>query len=286
MNEDLIEVGFKSPVDSHLPVEVVEYGDLLERMGPDHQSVAQRPTFGVFVVAQSGVGVHTVDFDQLELVERRAVFVRPGQVQQWGRAGTVSGHVVIARAELCRVSEWFPGGPQAVDLDIDSVASVSDLLSVLEREQARFSTVGPSVRLLGSAFSCLLDVFERASPSARMAGLPDAYVAYRRAIETGLGNSRDARTYIRNLGYSERTVSRACQQVTGRTAKGVLDNRLMLEARRLLAHTDSPIGEVGQQLGFAEASNFNKFFSRHAGVLPAQFRSDLRATGWAAETVT
>lgn len=283
MTNDVIDVGFASPVGPGLAAEVVDYRELVERMGVEHLASAQRPSFGVLLIVAGGAGAHTLDFERIELVGGRMVFIRPGQVHQWQESGSLDARVVIARAELCRVSGWFTGDAAYVDLDSGSADSVNDLLGVLEREQARFRPNPSSVGLNGHVFSALVDLFERDAPTALMADLPEAYVAFRRAIESGLGQSRDARWYIQDLGYSERTVTRACQQACRLTAKGVLDERIMLEAKRLLAHTDDPVSSIGRRLGFAEASNFNKFFARHGSVLPSQFRIGLRATGWSAE---
>ena len=279
----VLDVGFSSPVSPGVSVEVVDYSELLKRMGAEHLASAQRPSFGILMFVAAGTGTHTVDFGQISLVGGRMLFIRPGQVHQWHKNDGLTGSVVIARAELCRVDSWFPGDPAHVDLDNVSAESALDLLAVLLREQDRFSAEPTSLRLVGHVFSALVDLFEGQASIAEESDLPDAYVAYRRAIEDGLGKSRDARWYIRDLGYSERTVTRACQQVVGLSAKGVLDERVMLEAKRLLAHTDNPVGSIGHRLGFAEASNFNKFFSRHGSVLPSQFRAGLRATGWTAE---
>ena len=250
----------------------------------EHFAAAQRPAFGLMFVTVGGSGWHSVDFDQISLASGRIVFVRPGQVQQWHVDSAVEAHVVLARPELCHVSEWFPGQSSHRDLGAASMASVEDLVSVLAREQDRFTPEAVSVRLLGNVFSGLVDLFDRPATGASVTDLPDAYVAYRRAIEADFGQSHDARWFIRELGYSERTVTRACLQVTGLTAKAVLDQRVMLEAKRLLAHTETPVGQIGQALGFGEASNFNKFFSRHAGMLPSQFRAGLREGGWSADT--
>ena len=59
----------------------------------------------------------------------------------------------------------------------------------------------------------------------------------------------------------------------GRTAKEMIDERVALEAKRLLAHTCSSLAEIGCQLGFSEATNFVKFFKRTAGMTPSTFRS-------------
>jgi AraC-like DNA-binding protein len=47
---------------------------------------------------------------------------------------------------------------------------------------------------------------------------------------------------------------------------------VLLEAKRLLAHSTASVAAVAHQLGFSEATNFVKFFRRNAGVTPKAFR--------------
>jgi AraC-like DNA-binding protein len=67
-------------------------------------------------------------------------------------------------------------------------------------------------------------------------------------------------------------LSRACVQVVGQTAKQLIDRRLALEAKRLLAHSQMPVAHIGHQLGFSESTNFVKFFRRLGEETPQQFR--------------
>ncbi len=53
-----------------------------------------------------------------------------------------------------------------------------------------------------------------------------------------------------------------------------MDDRVALEARRLLAHTDLTVAAVGRRLGFEETTNFVKFFVRRTGTTPGTFRQD------------
>lgn len=99
------------------------------------------------------------------------------------------------------------------------------------------------------------------------------YVAFRSRLETALGASHHVRDHARELGDSERTLSRACLDVTGRTAKQVLSDRLVLEAKRLLAHSDLTAAAVASQLGFDEPTNFQRFFKRQTGLTPGAFQS-------------
>jgi AraC-like DNA-binding protein len=84
-----------------------------------------------------------------------------------------------------------------------------------------------------------------------------------------------------------RTLTRASLLATGRTAKQLLDDRVALEAKRLLAESDLPVAEIGVRLGFGEATNFGRFFARTVGCSPGRFREDSRrAAAEAAEPTT
>jgi AraC-like DNA-binding protein len=71
-------------------------------------------------------------------------------------------------------------------------------------------------------------------------------------------------------------VTRACLAATGRSAKQVVDDRVTLQARRLLAATEAPIADIGRQLGFPEPTNFGRFFHREVGTSPGAFRAAQR----------
>jgi AraC-like DNA-binding protein len=62
------------------------------------------------------------------------------------------------------------------------------------------------------------------------------------------------------------------------TPKQAIQDRLTLEARRLLAHTNLPISTIATQLGFHDPSNFATFFTHHTGDTPTAFRDQQRPT--------
>ena len=57
------------------------------------------------------------------------------------------------------------------------------------------------------------------------------------------------------------------------------DERIVLEAKRLLSHADSSVAEIATQPGFADPSNFSTYFHRRTGLTPGAFRGRGRATG-------
>lgn len=64
------------------------------------------------------------------------------------------------------------------------------------------------------------------------------------------------------------------KRVTGRTTSEHIRQRLLLEARLLLLHTDWPIAAIAHSLGFEEPANFSHFFKSQTGHTPHTFRNN------------
>lgn len=91
----------------------------------------------------------------------------------------------------------------------------------------------------------------------------------------GWGTHR-VQDYADALGYSVRTPTRACRDAVVCSAKQVIDDRVILEANRLLAHGDLTAAAVGVRVGLPDPSAFSKFFRGKVGETPAGFRSRVR----------
>lgn len=63
---------------------------------------------------------------------------------------------------------------------------------------------------------------------------------------------------------------------SGKPAIKHIHDRLVMEARRLLFHTNDSLKEIAFNLGFSDASYFNRFFKRETGETPAGFRTKIR----------
>lgn len=82
--------------------------------------------------------------------------------------------------------------------------------------------------------------------------------------------------YASQLNISAGHLSEVVKAQSGKPAIKHIHNRLVLEARRLLFHTDNSLKEISFDLGFADASYFNRFFKRETGVTPAEYRATIR----------
>jgi AraC-like DNA-binding protein len=101
----------------------------------------------------------------------------------------------------------------------------------------------------------------------------EAFQRFRRAVERDFLRTHRVEDYAARLGYSVRTLTRATRAAAGCGAKQFIDDRVLLEAKRLLVHTDLPAAAVGQRLGFPGATVFTKFFRQRTGETPSAFRA-------------
>lgn len=75
------------------------------------------------------------------------------------------------------------------------------------------------------------------------------------------------------IGITTTQLNRVCRAALGCTPVAVLHGRLTLEAQRELAYTLMSIKQIADQLGFADAAYFTRFFQRMTGVAPTAWRS-------------
>ncbi|MDO7876157.1 AraC family transcriptional regulator [Hymenobacter sp. ASUV-10] len=155
---------------------------------------------------------------------------------------------------------------------------VEDLLARLEAEQARPGEW--QHRLLTAYLTALLTYLSRlykeqftgAEPSAEQRLLH----AYQARVEEHFRELHEVGDYAAQLHLSAGHLSEVVKAQSGKPAIKHLHDRLVLEARRLLFYTRQPLKEIAFDLGFSDASYFNRFFKRETGSTPAQYRSNTR----------
>jgi len=96
------------------------------------------------------------------------------------------------------------------------------------------------------------------------------------AVETRVTQGRSLNEYAKALGVTANHLSDVIKEQTGHSPGAVIRRRKLLEAKRLLSHSDMSISEIGYALAFEDPSYFGRFFRRQEGQTPAQFREKIR----------
>ena len=83
--------------------------------------------------------------------------------------------------------------------------------------------------------------------------------------------------YASELGITPGQLTRLCREVLGVSSLAVLQARLVHEAQRDLVYTNTSIKRLASNLGFEDEGYFGRFFRKHTGLTPREFRA--RALG-------
>lgn len=102
---------------------------------------------------------------------------------------------------------------------------------------------------------------------------------FRQLIERHYTKHWGVARYARALALSTTSLNRLCHSVTGSTASDVIQQRLMLECRRRLIYLPMSIAAIAAELGFKDPAYFSRFFRKHCGMSPSEFRQRRDAGG-------
>ena len=243
-------------------------------------SAPHRLTHHLLALTTAGHGSAEVDFGVQPCRPGTLLWVRPGQALRF--SGPMDAVLVawdrgvLRPDQLAGVPIDDPGGPSRWQLAGETEDAIISEVTQLSVDCDRPLTGAASIALLRHQLAVLiLRIALLTAQDAQVVPAAEArtYARFRRSLEDGHTHSRRVEDYAARLGCSVRTLTRASLAVTGRTAKQVVDDRVALEARRLLACTDLSVAEIGRRLGFTEPTNFGRFFHREAGVSPGAFRA-------------
>jgi len=95
---------------------------------------------------------------------------------------------------------------------------------------------------------------------------------FRQLLEAEFRLGQPLETYARRLGVSLPRLRSACLKVARQPPLRLLQERLLLEAKRLLLYSNMTVSEAGYMLGFTDPAYFSRFFQQKTGESPRAYR--------------
>lgn len=284
-----LDLAYRNPTHPGLELETFTLSELRQRLTARYYDRGQRLRFHLVMLYTEGEGWHEVDFVPVACRRGTLIHVRPGQVQRYLDIQQLEARVIFFTSDFLMADayEGFSGADPARydDVALESVVQLGDptfedvlaSFDVIRREYRRSDGKSLSVTILRHQLQALMLQWAREAKAAeptsgRRNRQQDLYIRFRLAVEKDFARTRRAEDYARMLGCSPRTLNRVSHSLAGKSAKDVINARVLLEAQRLLAYTTQPVARIAGDLGFTEPTNFIKFFRRESGMLPGAFR--------------
>ncbi|RZU18143.1 AraC-like DNA-binding protein [Streptomyces sp. BK239] len=276
--------GFQPPAGTPYSLEVTT----IEDFHADHDDWPWNPprpgraTFHYLILVTSGVLKHDVDHITHTVSPGQWLWVRPGHTQCWHPPSTATGPFILfepdvldagtarllapatahdAPAVLTPHPDDAPWAERTAHQLLDEHRALGRRPLDLHHALRRNLLQALLLRLAHSPGAPATP-----SPTTRRAALHQRFLD---ALELHFRELHHVDDYARLLGCSVRTLTRTAQDVGHPGARQVIDERRLLEARRLLGPAGWTARAVATHLNFPDPADFGRFFRHHTSLTPA-----------------
>ena len=222
---------------------------------------------------QKGSGTHYVDFNQYAIAPGTIFFISPGQIHSFDTKHDQEGYVLKICAELF---DDFVSLSCVTVQDKDS-AALEMLIGAMQEELKKEDSLGHREAL--HALVKLFVIMVRRSYAEINPSAPNphkvsykAFLNFRKLIEENYCRLHTVKDYASLLNVSSKTLTLYVNECSKYSPLELINNRIILEAKRLLRYSVLSVKEIAFRLGFEDPSYFAKFFKRLVKQSPADYR--------------
>lgn len=248
----------------------------LERRLKPKVPFPHRHDFYHFVFLDKGSGWHEIDFRSYKVHAGQMYFVKPGEVHGWQLNRSTRGFVLeftresIAQKGLLQELENVPA------LVEGKMAQTFKPFFSLMVEESEAENTGFRLSLEGLLLAFLVRVARIQKQTRGKVSLPTLVSQFHQLIDENFKREHSVEFYAKRLGLSSKALTTKISKALGKSAGAVIQDRCLIEAKRLLAYADLSIAEIGYQIGYDDPNYFARFFRQKTGHSPGEFRK--RAT--------
>lgn len=237
--------------------------------------------FEIFLFEEGG-GKHLIDFDEFDVNSQSMHFVSPGQVHLLKRAPGSFGYIVVfsrdffyhstSESQLLFKHPLLHNRTHYPIIKTDETL-FGNLLNCVKRMEHEMQQQGHYRDELIRLYLQEL-LFKSAEGLIAKQPQPDLVMQFFALLETQFFSLHLVRQYAQELNCTDKFLGETLKTHTGKGTQEHINQRLMLEAKRLLQYSDLNAREIGYRLGFEDPAHFGKFFKKHAGCSPGSFRQE------------
>jgi AraC-like DNA-binding protein len=240
-----------------------------------------RHSFYHLVIIRSGNGWHEIDFERHRVRPHQVFVMKPGQVHSWKMARDTKGYILEFGSESV-----FQGTIPALLSELPPLVQfgrsgawekIHHLLEYMIEEYEALPAGFESCLVF--YLSAILIELSRAEKgrSQEMKSLDPFIARYLELVERNFRREHRVQFYADLMETTPKALTMRASRSLGQSARDVIQDRCLLESKRLLAYSNRTIAEIGENLGFEDPNYFSRFFRENAGLSPGAFRERARS---------
>lgn len=253
-------------------------------------SYPHRHDFYEMLFITNGTGFHIIDSNKYKINPPGIFFLSPGQAHKLELSRDIEGFIFLFASEfyllhhsnpnrLLEFPFFFSVEQKNPPLDLRDAGQVEFIKSLfIQGCNEMQQDSGNRDEIIHRILDLLLLLCDKLYPEKNTSiNKTKGHLLVKQflyLIENNYQNNLRVNDYAELLAITPNHLTQMVRHVTGKTSIELLQDKIVLEIKRLLLYTQLNVTEVAELLHFADQSYFTKFFKKYTGVTPIQYRKN------------
>jgi AraC family transcriptional regulator, transcriptional activator of pobA len=257
---------------------------------PEHIITPHKHHFYELFLVESGEAIHAVDYKEYKLHENTFFFISQGQLHFWAKTNRekIRGYRLMFTEDFFQMNEInnqflfelihldnIYQNP-FITLSIEKNKLIYTYFELIFQEYNRESYYPKALQSL--LFLLLAEIhrlYELTSPTNTIKHQAVIFKQFIVLLEVHFCEKWSASNFAHALHISPRHLNRIVQNMTNQSLSQVIQNRIVLEAQRLLTFTDLTVIQISHKLSFEDSAYFARYFRKVTGLSPTDFKNNM-----------
>jgi AraC-like DNA-binding protein len=265
------------------------YCNVLDVHLKNNSNIIHKPhkhDFYLCVIFEKGSGTHSIDFSSYKVQPGSVFFLKPGQTHFWEFDVEPQGYIFFHTPQF--YTSHYPNkkandfdfymtqNPPHLILNQDQIENISLYYKLLYNEYYQNQNYKRQklANLIDTIYIDLSRIYS--NTIARAENQSPIYLktleAFELAIETHYKTEKTVTFYADQLNITTKHLNRITKQTINKTANQMINERVILEAKRLLSYNILSLSDIAFELGFEDYAYFSRRFKQTTKVSPLAFQ--------------
>lgn len=242
---------------------------------------AHRDDYHCFCIQEEGITAIEIDFQKYTITGPAISYIHPNQVHRMLAVQEINISILIISNENLN-SEWLsilqeitPAAP--LQLTPQALTLFKETISLCLKfweskpEQLYQSILRDSCNALAGLVAA--QYLGQAKPKAKLNRAEIITGTFRALLEQDFIQSKSPAAYAEKLNISAVYLNECLKKATGYPVSYHIQQRIILEAKRLLYHSNQSVKEIAAELGYDDYPYFSRLFTKMVGISALSFRN-------------
>lgn len=273
-----IHLLFKSNSDHFFCLEIEEIMQMQYPVPPSKHSCH------TLIFISSGQHVMKLGYQQFTTTDNEIIVIPAGQIFSLENINNIhKGYICQFHPDILigkygsreMINEFdfmkISGNPK-ITLDRKDVPDITAILKRLQKEYSETSSANLNI-VQSYLITLFYEMNKNSVKSAKSISAAEVIAnKFKELIHQNIKTHHLVHYYASLLNVTPNHLNKSVRTVTGKSAAKWIDETILLEAKYLLYQTTLSVSEIAMKVGHEDQSYFSRFFKKHEGITPVQYR--------------